>query len=262
MTMITAKFVDPPQDPDPASGMKGRKSWKVTDQNGNKYFARADAGSPKELQDLPVQIKKGGNYELEVNADKRGNNWINDAKEGGAPASAPAPEAGPAASSWGSPDARRTRSIICQSIIKACAAQDGSQEQANRWLSWHDAQVDGVDMQAAVDSIASAFSDARRTGFAVNVKVQASVDLETNDFNIPLELWDDHTDKIISLVDSTMGAMSFAAPEKVSEWWKRQVVALGPLKEKDPETFEKFKERAIQMKNDLTVSEAEDGDGI
>ena len=262
MTMITAKFVDPPQDPDPASGMKGRKSWKVTDQNGNKYFARADAGSPKELQDLPIQIKKGGNYELEVNADKRGNNWINDAKEGGAPASAPAPASGPAASSFGSPDARRTRSIICQSIIKACAARDGSQEQANRWLSWHDAQVDGVDMQAAVDSIASAFSDARRTGFAVNVKVQASVDLETNDFNIPLELWDDHTDKIISLVDSTMGAMSFAAPEKVSEWWKRQVVALGPLKEKDPETFEKFKERAIQMKDDLTVSEAEDGDGI
>ena len=262
MTMITAKFVDPPQDPDPASGMKGRKSWKVTDQNGNKYFARADAGSPKELQDLPIQIKKGGNYELEVNADKRGNNWINDAKEGGAPASAPAPASGPAASSFGSPDARRTRSIICQSIIKACAARDGSQEQANRWLSWHDAQVDGVDMQAAVDSIASAFSDARRTGFAVNVKVQASVDLETNDFNIPLELWDDHTDKIISLVDSTMGAMSFAATEKVSEWWKRQVVALGPLKEKDPETFEKFKERAIQMKDDLTVSEAEDGDGI
>ena len=59
MTTITAKFVDPPQDADPASGMKGRKSWKVTDQNNNKYFARADVGSPKELQDLPIQIAQG-----------------------------------------------------------------------------------------------------------------------------------------------------------------------------------------------------------
>ena len=59
-----------------------------------------------------------------------------------------------------------------------------------------------------------------------------------------------------------MSAMSFSAPEKVSDWWKRQVKSLGPLKEKDPETFEKFKERAIEMKKALTVSEAEDGDGI
>lgn len=100
MTMITAKFVDPPQDADQAAGIKGRKSWRITDQNGNKYFARADAGRPKELQDLSVQIKKGGTYEVEANSDKNGNNWINDAKEGEAPASAPAPEAGPAASSW------------------------------------------------------------------------------------------------------------------------------------------------------------------
>ena len=265
IVVAQAQHVDGPEEPDPATGRKGRKSWRVKDTSGQSYFIRADKGNGQ--QDLNVQIEAGKTYTLTTNTAAHNNVWINNAvlqdgddvpfEEPAAQPQAPKPQ-----SNWAKPEDKRTRSIISQSIIKACAEPNGKIEQANQWMAWHDAQVEGVEMQGAVDSVLSVFADAKRTGFAVNVQAKASVDLETNDFEINEALWDNHTVKLIELIDNTMSAMSFRKPEEVQAWFKRQANVLAPLKERDPESWETIKNRAKAMKEDLVSEAPEEEDDI
>jgi len=260
--IVTAQHVDPPEERDDAKGIKGRKSWRVKDTSGLSYFINKDQGNGQ--QDLNIQIEAGKTYALETKLGGHNLTWINNAvlQDGDdipfeEPAAQPKPQ-----SKWAKPEDKRTRSIISQSIIKACAEPNGKIEQANQWMQWHDAQVEGVEMQGAVDSVLSVFADAKRTGFTVNVQAKASVDPETNDFEINEALWDNHTVKLIELIDNTMSAMSFRKPEEVQAWFKRQANVLAPLKERDPESWETIKNRAKAMKEDLVSEAPEEEDDI
>ena len=260
--IVTTQHVDPPEERDDDKGIKGRKSWRVKDTSGLSYFIPADKGNGQ--QDLNIQLEVGKTYALETKAGAHNLTWVNKATlEGDVPfeVDQPAPAAEPK-KNFAKPEDRRTRSIISQSIIKACAEPNGKIEQANQWMAWHDAQVEGVEMQGAVDSVLAVFHDAQRTGFTVNVQAKASVDLETSDFQINEALWDNHTTEIIKLIDTTMSSMSFGKPEEVQSWFKRQANVLAPLKERDPETFATIKNRAKAMKEDLVSEGPEEEDDI
>ena len=263
--IVTTQHVDPPEERDDDKGIKGRKSWRVKDTSGLSYFIPADKGNGQ--QDLNIQLEVGKTYALETKAGAHNLTWINNAvlqdgddipfEEPAAQPQAPKPQ-----SNWAKPEDKRTRSIISQSIIKACAEPNGKIEQANQWMQWHDAQVEGVEMAASVDAVTAAFHDAKFAGFTVNVQAKASVNLETNDFHIDERIWDNHTPELIKLIDKTMGSLSFSRPEEVQAWYKRQAKALAPLKERDPETFETFKNRAKAMKEDLVSEAPEEEDDI
>lgn len=82
MTIAIQKIEDP-IFPDPANGVKGRKSYKITGEDGTTYFAGDVVG-----QDLKV----GYTYDnLEVNQDKYKNNWLNFADMGTKPQQTPSP---------------------------------------------------------------------------------------------------------------------------------------------------------------------------
>tara|TARA_R110000824_G_scaffold8156_7_gene36956 strand:- start:1508 stop:2317 length:810 start_codon:yes stop_codon:yes gene_type:complete len=266
--IVTTQHVDPPEERDDAKGIKGRKSWRVKDTSGLSYFIPADKGNGQ--QDLNIQLEVGKTYALETKAGAHNLTWINSAALEGTSSHTPVEdipfeidEPTPRSEkTWAKPEDKRTRSIVSQSIIKSCAERNGSTEQANMWMAWHDAQVEGVEMQGAVDSVLAVFHDAQRTGFTVNVQAKASVDLETSDFQINEALWDNHTTEIIKLIDTTMSSMSFSKPEEVQSWFKRQANVFAPLKERDPETFATIKNRAKALKEDLVSDGPEEEDDI
>lgn len=120
--------IEPPVQANPAAGVNGRASFKLM-VNGQKMFANAQTGP---------SIQQGQTYALTTSLDKYNNTWINSVTPSNG--SAPTPAANtPQAPQAGNRD--KDRSIILQSILKAC---NGDIQKADMALDWYMAHQLGL----------------------------------------------------------------------------------------------------------------------
>ena len=119
---------EPPIQANPAAGQKGRASHRIT-ANGMKYYASAATGQG---------IMVGQTYSLTTSTDGYGNIWINSFQQTGNGAPQSPPQAQPASQAAQQPQTnahkQRDRSIVLQSILKACG---GDVQKANLGLAWY-----------------------------------------------------------------------------------------------------------------------------
>ncbi len=138
----------PPEPPNPAAGQKGRKSHKI-EGAGQKFFANPPTGN---------QIMVGQTYTFETSVDGFGNVWINSAAVAGgmAPQQPQTPPQQPQGHAQASQAAmtgkNKDRSIVLQSILKACGGDIGKSGMAVRWYQmmllrgWDDAMREQIDV--------------------------------------------------------------------------------------------------------------------
>ena len=231
---ITIGTIEPPEGTRD-DGSPGRKSFRVTSSTGQRYFVSPPKDDPSKMG---VPLEEGKTYAAQTNLDRNKNNYINSAQLTDAKPT-------PAAASQkfgGETQGTRTRSIICQSSIKACAAPDGRIDQANEWLEWHDARVAGESMRVAGAAIREELGDADFTGFNYG-DAKASVDSHTFNFTIDPSLWKFNRPEVVELIEKQVEKIEdveknpFETVTGLENWWNQQETALQPLTQNEYETF-------------------------
>lgn len=232
---ITVVTIEPPEGIRD-DGTQGRISFRVTSSTGQRYFVSAPKNDPSKMG---VPLEEGKTYAAQTNLDRNKNNYINSAQLTDAkPTSAAASQ-----KFGGETQDTRTRSIICQSIIKACAAPNGSIDQANEWLKWHDARVAGESMRVAGAAIREELGGADFTGFNYG-DAKASVDSHTLNFTIDPSLWKFNRPEVVELIEAQLAKLEdkktnpFETADGLANWWTQQKEALDQLTDSEYESFQ------------------------
>mgnify|MGYP003135142316 CR=1 FL=1 len=236
---IKVATIEGPEGPR-EDGKVGRISFRVRSAAGQTYFVSATKDNPPKMV-VPLEVDK--TYTADTNVSSNKLNYINSAEETNAQ---PTPATSPAAASQkfgGETQGTRTRSIICQSIIKACAAPNGSIDQANEWLQWHDARVAGESMRVAGAAIREELGGADFTGFNYG-DAKASVDSHTFNFTIDPSLWKFNRPEVVELIEKQVEKIEdveknpFETADGLANWWTQQKEALDQLTDSEYESFQ------------------------
>jgi|TARA_R110002020_G_scaffold464112_1_gene684524 hypothetical protein len=256
---ISIQYIDGPEARDDNANIKGRKNFRIKDNGGSPYLVKPTIPLG-DVMDLDCQLEVGKKYKVSVNTDQHGNVYINDAEElgeGGNDIPFPGDKGYAFTPTH---DEKRTRSIICQSIIKACAAKNGEITQADSWLRWHDDQVKSLSLEKQEAVVKETFPDSTITAVTTTVTVNARID---DDFNFIIDdaMWTTQTNEIIKVIEGTikgledfdMNGETDAPPplrslDALKNWWRKQASALKPLQKKDKKMFQSFLERAQSLK--------------